>query len=122
MPEINLLKEEKECAFGSVSGMLEVVDDNRYVIYPTLGVSEVRCQVDEIRFIKVMVPAVGKYVTVTGKLIYFADHPSQVDVHEIEIHPDKDELPTLSSFAGIAPDATGNISTDKFIQNLGNDW
>jgi len=121
-PEINQLTEPKEYAYGSISGMLSVNDDNQYVIYPTLGASYVHCQVDEIKLIKIMAPAVDKYVTVTGKLTYFAHHPSQIEVHEIEIHPDKNELPTLSSFAGIAPDATGNLSTNEFIQNLRNDW
>jgi len=116
-------KEQKEYAYGSISGMLWVIDDNQYVIYPTLGASEVHCQIEEIKLRKIMTSAVGKYVTVTGKLTYLAHHhPSQIEVHEIEIHPDKNELPTLSSFAGIAPDATGNLSTNEFIQNLRNDW
>jgi hypothetical protein len=91
-PEINLLKEQKECAFGSISGTLGEIDDNRYVIYPTLGASEVHCQVFDTKLIKTMASAVGKYITVTGKLAYFAHHhPSQIEVHEIEIHPDKNE-------------------------------
>jgi hypothetical protein len=106
-PKVNKLKRQNECALGSISGMLGVSDDNRYVIYPTLGASEVHCQVDEVQLIKTLDLAVGQYITVTGKLTYLANHhhPSQVEVHEIEIHPDKNELPTLSSFAGIASDA-----------------
>ncbi|RKZ42520.1 MAG: hypothetical protein DRQ49_01550 [Gammaproteobacteria bacterium] len=123
-PKINKLKKQNEYALGSISGRLGVSDDNRYVIYPTLGATEVHCQVDETQLIKTLDLAVGQYITVTGKLTYLANHhhPEQVEVHEIEIHPDKKELPTLGSFAGIAPDATGNASTNKFIQNIRNEW
>jgi hypothetical protein len=97
MPKIDEVKKQNESAFGSVSGTLGVTDDNRYVIYPTLGASEVHCHVDETQLIKTMAQAVGKYITVTGQLTYFANHhhPSQVEVHEIEIHPPTNELPTL---------------------------
>jgi hypothetical protein len=123
-PEINKLKKQNEYALGSISGKLGVTDDNRYAIYPTIGASEVHCQVDETQLIKTLNSAVGQYITVTGKLTYLANHnhPSQVEVHEIKIHPDKKALPTLGSFGGIAPDATGNVSTNEFIQNLRNEW
>ena len=90
-PEIkSVKKEQKEYAYGSISGMLWVIDDNRYVISPTAGASEVNCQIEKIKLRKIMSLAVGKYVTVMGKLTYFAHHhPSQVEVHEIEIHSER---------------------------------
>lgn len=123
-PEMNPLTNQNESALGSITGQLAVTDDNQYVIYPTLGASEVHCQVDDTQLIKTLASAIGQYITVTGQLTYLANHqhPSQVEVHEIAIHPDKNELPTLSSFASIAPDATGHLPTLEFIQNLRNEW
>jgi hypothetical protein len=123
-PEINPSKNQNESALASISGQLAVTDDNQYVILETLGASEVHCQVDDTQLIKSLACAIGQYITVTGQLTYLANHqhPSQVEVYEIAIHPDKNELPTLSSFASIAPDATGHLPTLEFIQNLRNEW
>ena len=46
--------------------------------------------------------------------------PYQIDVEKIEIHPPEEELPTLASLRGIAPDMTGSLDSVEFVRKLRN--
>ena len=107
---------------GSVSGQLDVVnvhEKNIFFIFPVVGPSRIQCVfpddlLDEVR------AAIKKYVTVSGTLRYKQNEifPYQIDVKKIEIHPPEDELPTLASLRGIAPDMTGDVDSVEFVRRL----
>jgi len=108
---------------GTVSGTLELVNVHRapYTmrVYPIVGPGRVTC-----RFPKAMLPQVGaalnRYVTVAGVLRYRMEEPFpyEMDVDTLEAHPPEDELPTLGSLRGMAPQLTGDLDTADFIRAL----
>lgn len=42
--------------------------------------------------------------------------------NNLSIAINEDQLPTLSSFIGVAPNATGDLSTQEFIRNIRDEW
>ncbi len=62
--------------------------------------------------------------TVQGELKFYEGDllPHEVKVLEITIHPGDDELPTLSSLAGTAPNLTGDLDVAEFVRELRNEW
>lgn len=109
---------------GSIAGQLDVVnvhEKNLFYIYPVVGPARIGCQfpdelLDEVR------AAIKKYITVSGTLRYKQNEvfPYQIDVEKIELHPPEQELPSLASLRGIAPDMTGDVDSVEFIRRLRN--
>lgn len=119
-----------EYEYGSVTGMLEQINihanQNVFTIYPTSKhPNKLRCVFPQ-HLQKEAVRAVGQYVRVFGQLKFKTrlegGHPYEMSVKEIEIYPPQEELPTLESLSGIAPDATGDVSSDEFIRGIRNEW
>ena len=67
--------------------------------------------------------AVGRKVLASGELHYPAgsDLPRSIKVETVEILPEDDELPNLADLRGIAPDITGDLSSEEFVRMLRND-
>jgi len=117
-------------AVGSVTGMFEQLNvhgkNHSFTIYPTFGEPSLRCQFDksdkELR--DDIMGAVDHYVKVFGTLHYKAGswHPHAIDATRIERFPPESQLPTLDDLFGIAPDATGNESTEDFVRRIRNGW
>ena len=109
---------------GSIAGHLDVVnvhDESFFYIFPVAGPAKIGCrfgdeQLDDVK------AALKKYVTVSGTFLYKKNEvfPYQIEVGKIEIHPPKEELPTLSSLRGIAPDMTGKLDSVGFVRKLRN--
>ena len=61
---------------------------------------------------------------VSGLLKYRtnAKYPHEVAVDAIEPYPPEHELPELSDLRGRAPDATGAMSVEEFIDGLRDGW
>ena len=112
---------------GAINGMLEALNihDNRNacVIYPEIGAKKINGFFSSSDFQKIL-EAVGKNVTVFGQIAYKEreNFPYEIKIEDIEVLPDEDQLPTLSSFIGVAPNATGDLSTQEFIRNIRNEW
>jgi len=113
--------------YGVVTGRLEQINlhagKNSFTIYPTSDLPRVRCVFpQELR--EEAVQAVDKYVTVYGIVAYFETSifPHQVRVRRIDIHEPSDSLPNLDKLRGIAPDATGERSSEEFVRTLRDDW
>ena len=107
---------------GSMEGFLELVNvhrQNNFYIYPTITPTRVACI-----FPLEMLPKVGqglkRYVSVSGLMRYkkIEVYPHQIDVREIEIYPKENELPSLASLRGMAPNATGNLDAVTFVRRL----
>jgi hypothetical protein len=112
---------------GSVTGMLERLNihsgQNTFTVYPTSNRPQLRCLFGkELRTQVVM--AVGKYVSVYGRLKYKSRdaYPYEMMARRIEAYPDQSELPSLSALWGIAPNLTGGKSSDDFIRDIRNEW
>lgn len=99
-------------SFGSVSGMLEQLDlhnKSEFVIYPAIGNHKIFCQFKDSLYGDV-IDSVKHHVTVDG-LLYFHEgkpFPAKVEAKTIKRHPSSDQLPTLTSMAGMASFVTGD--------------
>lgn len=113
-------------SFGFEEGMLDQANihgDRRTCwIYPRIGPKKIRCDFapgtrEEIR------KSLGQYVRVEG-VKYFRNnspHPYKLKVkqlYSVEHNPDAG----LSSLKGMAPHATGKVSSTEFIRSLRNEW
>jgi hypothetical protein len=110
---------------GSIAGKLEVINIhnkiNRFHIFPSVGPVKVICHFPD-QMLHQAIKAVGHYVSVTGQTkIRRGDFfPHEIEVFSMETYPDEEELPTLSSLRGIAPDATGGMDSVAFINAIRN--
>ncbi|MCH7806156.1 MAG: hypothetical protein IH995_03320 [Proteobacteria bacterium] len=117
-----------EVTSGSVDGMLEMVnvhkDKNTFRLYPVVGPNNIACKFEKKDLENKISPALGKYVQVTGDLKYkWRDKfPFEVFVKEIEVLPNIEDQPKFADILGMAPDATGGVSSDKFVGKLRSEW
>lgn len=123
---IQKLLDEEDVSYGGFEGMLEAVnihaESRRFWIYPKLGAEKVRCYFlpgtnDQIR------EALGHYVRVVG-LKFFrstSPFPFKINVKEFEILSDEKPV-ALKDLGGIAPRATGNMSSVDFVRKIRDEW
>jgi len=116
----------KQYARGSVTGKLEKINlhrqQNVFIVYPIVGPEHgIACEFPA-RLTEQAVLAVNKYVDVTGRLTYNAvdSYPEKVRATGIEIYRDRAPF-TLAELHGIAPNATGDKSSEDFIGRLRNE-
>lgn len=120
----NILGDD-EIFYGSVSGILDALNihskDKKFYIYPVGGAPRVMCHFIE-EDVALAIKSVDRYLNVTGRLKYHRKdhHPHAINVEKnhIEIYPEEEDLPTLYDLRGIAPNATGNESSEDFIKRL----
>lgn len=117
---------DDECT-GSIEGMLEQINlhggANVFHIYPDVGPRKVTCHFP-VKLLDDAVAAVGRRVEISGMLRYRAgaSFPHQVAVTEIEAHPFDHDLPDWDDIRGLAPDATGDLSSEDFVRELRDGW
>jgi len=108
-------------------GRVERVDihnKNMFDIYPVIGPDRVRCNAPR-RLQSAIVAAIGKTVSVEGVALYRKDSafPYAMRVEAIHSRRTDDELPTMQSMHGLAPEATDGVSGEEFVRKLRNaDW
>ncbi|MFO1169613.1 MAG: hypothetical protein U1E49_01440 [Hyphomicrobiaceae bacterium] len=110
---------------GEIDGLLEQISIHgkpTFRIYPVVGPEAVTCEYATARTEEVKA-ALGKYVYVSGKLRYRrgAKFPYRVRVEEMHVL-DEAGQPSLIEIKGIAPDATGEESTEEFLRRLRDGW
>ena len=111
----------------SVTGMLEMLDihTNQFRIYPIVGAKKIDCYFSDDDLQQKVIAAINRYVNVEGEFKYkkFAKFPYAAKITDIEIYPNEKELPTLFDLYGVAPNATGNLSSESFVRkNRNNEW
>lgn len=117
---------DEECD-GAVEGMLEQINlhdgANIFHIYPEIGPPKVTCHFPS-KLLDDAVSSVGRKVEVYGVLHYRsgATFPHQVQVTQIEAFPPDSELPDWDDVRGMAPEATGELSSEAFIRELRDGW
>lgn len=120
---ISKLLRSEEVYPGSVRGMLESINihngANVFRIYPDIGASKLSCHFSS-EFLEDAIAGVGKYVEVRGVLKYktTAKYPFHIDADSLIVLPDEDDLPKFNDVFGIAPNATGAMSSEEFIRNI----
>lgn len=111
---------------GSIAGMLEKVNLHntaRFEIFPTIGPVKVVCDFPQALKEKVKA-GLERYVRVYGRLRLkqWDRYAHTIDAADIEIYPPEEQLPTLWELRGIAPGATGDLSTEDFIRRIRDAW
>lgn len=109
-------------ALGSVSGFLDAINVHgvrHFHIYPLIGPTKILCVFSEELLPEVR-RGLKRHLMVSGVLRYKMNEafPHQVDVEAIEVMPPAEELPTLRSLRGLAPDATGSLDSVTFVRQL----
>lgn len=120
------LAEQEEC-YTTVDGMLEKANvhagANVFTIYPNVGPDKIICHLNQ-NLVEKAISALRHRVAVSGIARYrkYSPYPYQIGVEEIEIFGREDELPSFDDLKGIAPDATGETSSEEFIRNIRDGW
>lgn len=115
-----------ECE-GFLEGMLEQINihqgANTFHVYPEIGPKKVICHFPSSLFDDA-VSAVGRRVEVNGTLKYRmgAEFPHQIAVASVVPFPPESEIPDWEDIRGLAPDATGQLSSEAFIRELRDAW
>jgi hypothetical protein len=115
----------EETYAGSLRGMLDAINVhggiNLFHIYPDVGPHKVACHFRQ-DLQTVAVEGLGRYVQVSGTLKYkvSSPYPHEIQVEHLEILPNEADLPTLYELKGVAPDATGELSSVEFVRKLRN--
>ncbi len=107
---------------GSMTGTVEwlnIHNVSKFILYPIVGPDKISCEFkNELR--ERVITAVDRYVKVAGEMRYRTGNnfPYEILVNDIEIFPTEDKIPTLYELRGIAPNATGEMSSVEFINYL----
>lgn len=115
-----------EYAEGSVTGTLDTVklhNTTAFEIFPTIGPKKIACYFPP-QLKQSVKEGLDRYVRVYGRLRYkhWDKFPYAIDVHEIEIYPPEEELPTLTELRGIAPQLTGGLEPREFLDKVRSGW
>ncbi len=116
-----------EACTGTIEGILEALNihagANRFTIFPVSAEQGITCIIPAKLHDKTLA-AVRCKVAVTGELKYRPDSmlPFEVLVDDIQaFQPDK-KLPSFNDLRGIAPDMTGDKSTEEYLAELRDAW
>jgi hypothetical protein len=120
---VDAILKPKTHSLGSVEGRLEFINihggKNVFRVYPIVGASRVDCLFPR-RLLTTAREAVGKEVRVFGDVVYLTrdPFPHSIRVDSVEVLPDDADLPSLLDIRGIAPLATGDLSSEDFVREL----
>jgi hypothetical protein len=124
---IEFILGDEEYEEGSVTGMLQHVnvhgEQRVFTIYPTAGEPKLTCSFRR-HLRKEVVEAVDRCVEVFGTLKYRGGglYPYLMLADHIDVYPDESTLPSAGELFGIAPNATGEKSSEEFVRDLRRGW
>jgi hypothetical protein len=110
---------------GSISGKLDAINvhnrTNKFYLYPALGPKKVMCHFPEY-MVDEAIAAIQRHIEVTGTFKYKRRDffPFEIEVEKLKIFPRIEELPSLMSLRGIAPNATGHLDSVAFVRERRN--
>jgi len=108
---------------GSIEGRLEFINihGGRYIfrVYPVVGPTRVECIFPK-ELLASAREGVGREVRVSGRVTYLQrdPFPHSILVEQIVQVPDDDDLPSILDIRGMAPNATGDVSSEEFVRDL----
>jgi len=118
---VKRLRVPRSRAIGSIVGKLEVVSVHRrpeYSVYDSVTRRPVRCAFSENELEQVKA-TLGRRVRVSGLVHRNAKgQPLRIEQPRLSVMPGEPELPTVSDLIGVAPDFTGNLTTEEHLRQL----
>ena len=121
-------RNEEERLISTVDGKLERINihnkANNFTIYPTLSTSSsVTCKFPQ-ELLEEVQNALGSLVSVSGECVHPPNEilPYKIEVHEMEVLPPSEELPSLGDLFGIAPGMTGGKTPEQFVREIRDQW
>lgn len=115
---------EDEIVQGSLIGSIEWLNihdpkKNAFHLYPVIGASKIVCRFPK-KLKQDVITSIDKRVEVYGDLRYKKtdNFPYAMTVEAIEVMPTEEDLPTLASLRGIAPQITGDMTAYEFTRML----
>ena len=121
-------RKAEEKIISTIDGKLEQINihknANTFKIYSFIPIRPpVTCKFPASWLEKVR-SALKRFVSVRGECFYRPEgaFPYKIDGWEMIVLPRSEELPSLSDLRGIAPDATGEKSSEQFVRDLRDQW
>jgi len=106
---------------GSIEGSLETITvhgGNQFNLWEAVTGRRVECyfRADQLEDVKA---ALGRRVRVEGRIRYNRRGEfTSIEVRSLEIIPRDEDLPPLDEMAGIAPNITGDLSSEDYVRRL----
>jgi hypothetical protein len=121
VPDLGQLINVRFQEIGSVEGRLEMISIHRvprFTVYHAITQRSIRCKF-EPKLLDLVKDALGRRVVVSG-VVYFnyRYEPVRVDLQKLMILPKEEELPSPKDLRGMAPDFTGDNTTEEYILSL----
>jgi hypothetical protein len=123
---VRKLLDEEDCSYGGFEGMLDAAnihgETRRFWLYPRIGAQRVRCDflpgtATQIR------EAMGRYIRVEGFKYFRAQSPFPYRVKVRHFEPlEADNESALFNLGGIAPSATGEMTSVDFVRAIRDEW
>jgi hypothetical protein len=116
-----------ETEHGVITGTLEKVNlhnTTRFDIFPIVGPARIACTFSA-HLREVVKQALDRYVAVSGLVRYkkMDEYPYAINAEEIEIYPDRAELPKLSELRGAVPALRQKQTSEALVRRHRNeDW
>lgn len=126
--QLSRARQQEDRVVSTIDGRLEQINIhnnvNTFRIYASSPASySVNCGFPP-NLLETVQSSLGAFVSVSGECLYRpeAPFPYKINVQEMRILPPSEELPTLSDLYGIAPGATGGMSSERFVRELRDAW
>jgi hypothetical protein len=107
---------------GSIEGRLEMISIHgspRFAAWHSVTQHSIRCRFHAGELLQKIKEALGRRVVVYGTVHFNYQHePIRVDVEDLDILPREEELPLPKDLRGIAPDFTGDLTTQEYLRSL----
>ena len=126
--QLRRARHQEDRVVSTIDGRLEQINIhnnvNTFRIYASSPASySVNCGFPP-NLLETVQSSLGAFVSVSGECLYRpeAPFPYKINVQEMRMLPPSEELPTLSDLYGIAPGATGGMSSERFVRELRDAW
>jgi len=121
LPDLGRLINVRFQEIGSLEGRLEMISIHRvprFTIYHAITQRSIRCKF-EPKLLDLVKDALGRRVVISG-VVYFnyRYEPVRIDLQELVILPAEEGLPPARALRGMAPDFTGDKTTEEYIRSL----
>lgn len=115
--------------YGTWTGMLEQVNIHgqrkAFAVYPTNRLPSLKCHFSADKQGEAMA-ALGKYVTVYGRMKYStkfgSQYPREMSVETVQVHPPADTLPMLRDLRGTYVVRETGLSSEELIARSRHGW
>ena len=109
-------------SIGSVEGKLELISvhvrSRRFNVYHAITQRAIKCNLPK-GMEEEVVRSLGRRVIVSGLVSYnVRGEPLNVNVDHLRVLKDGKVLPSIDDMLGMAPDITGELTTEEYIRRL----